>query len=376
MSLIWPNAEADVVANQPRLHALVVGVADYPHLNGGGGPPALDPLGLSQVTCPAVTAKEIARWLLSDYSNHPSALGSVELLLSPHQVIERPDHQMIPAENATFDAIESAFNRWVKRCSSDPGNTAFFYFCGHGLNKVTQFLLPQDFGDPKWADPWRNCVDFDGLRVGMRSCKARTQLFFVDACRETPFGMLDQIAVTGQSLIKAKFSDSVDSSAAYYATTEGKRAFGPENDVTYFGRAVTSCLSGAGTVNTNGRWVVNTYSIGSALGLMMAHLGRRHALALSCNPNVSGMGSIHDPASPKVIASIRCTSRAADAAAEIVLQRGGDIRTSPVGDQRPLIAEILPGEWTIDVKFPGGQFQNGSKLDTLIPPVYEGVPLP
>lgn len=35
MSLVWPASEAVIVTTQPRLHAFVIGVADYPHLKIG-----------------------------------------------------------------------------------------------------------------------------------------------------------------------------------------------------------------------------------------------------------------------------------------------------------------------------------------------------
>lgn len=378
MSLIWPDAEAAVVLNQPRLHALVIGVGDYTHLNGGAGPLAHDPLGLKQVTTPPITAAKVAKWLLESYASPGCPLGSLEVLISPNQDIGRPDGTKKPAERALFAAIELAFNRWVTRCSKDPKNKALFYFCGHGLNKGSQFMLPEDFGDPHWPDPWRNNIDFDRMRVGMRSCKAQTQLFFVDACRGTPFGMLDQIDVSGQSLIKAKFSDKVDCSAAYYATTEGQEAFGPPNDVTYFGQALIKCLDGAGSGNANGTWIVDTYSLSKALGDMMQHLGRKHGRALTCNPDPSGMGAINEPASPIVIATIRCTKdSSADNAAKIVMERGTDVRHSPVGTKKPMIEEVVPGDWTIRIDFPGGQFPGPvSKVYTLLPPIFEGVPAP
>ena len=69
MSLMWPDTEEDIVLDHPTLHALVIGVGDYPHLNNGTGALANDPLGLSQVTTPPVTALALADWLLGSYAN-------------------------------------------------------------------------------------------------------------------------------------------------------------------------------------------------------------------------------------------------------------------------------------------------------------------
>ena len=70
MTLLWPQNLGAVVTDQPRLHALVIGVANYPHLIGGKPDElAADPLGLSQITTPDPTVRRIARWLIDDFKN-------------------------------------------------------------------------------------------------------------------------------------------------------------------------------------------------------------------------------------------------------------------------------------------------------------------
>jgi len=377
MSLVWPASEAAIVTNQPRLHAFVVGVADYPHLNGGAGPLALDPLGLSQISTPRHTAPAIAGWLLGAYNNPACPLGSVELLVSPAAQLTLPKAGTRPVESATKARVKASFNRWQARCTTRSDNIAFFYFCGHGLEKSAQFLLPDDFGDPATPNRWENCIDFDGMRTGMRSCAADTQLFFVDACRETPFGVLAQLNVTGDPLITATVTDSVNCSAAYYATTQTRQAYGPDNGVTYFAQAVLSCLNGVAGLNKQGRWIVDTFSLGGAIGQVMTQLARRYRLPLTCNPNVSGMGVIHEAASPRVFAAVGCTSDAANNAAEIVLSKGPVVIRSAPGQVKPIVQEVDAGNWSIDVRFPGGQFPaQPPQQYMLMPPVFEGVPVP
>lgn len=196
MSLICPTSEDEIVMDKPRLHAFVIGVSDYPHLNNGTGRRALDPLGLSQVTTPHYTALAIVNWLLSEYKNPRCPLGSIEVVISPPATIATPNGGM-QTESATKDQIAKAFAKWEQRCSAHRDNIAFFYFCGHGISKTEQYLLAEDFGDPTVPDEWQNCINFDRMRDGMRKCLAQTQLFFVDACRETPFNVLTQINVGG-----------------------------------------------------------------------------------------------------------------------------------------------------------------------------------
>jgi hypothetical protein len=274
--------------------------------------------------------------------------------------------------------VEAAVTRWQARCHSSRDNIAWFYFCGHGLSKTAQYLLPQDFGNPALGSPWKNCIDFDGLRLGMRKCQAQTQLFFVDACRETPFGLLTQVNVQGDPIIGgATFADVVECSAAYYATTQTRPAYGPDDGVTYFGQALMWCLNGVAAIKRGNKWVVDSYSLGNALGQTMAQLGRRHRLALACNPDPSGMKRIHEAPGPRVVAAIGCTSEAADNVADIMLAKDATVLHSPPGQPKPLVEPVDAGDWQIAITFPAGAYpQSPPENHTLMPPVFEGLEIP
>ncbi|MGB7990635.1 MAG: caspase family protein [Candidatus Methylophosphatis roskildensis] len=356
----------------------MIGVGDYPHLNGGIGPPAADPLGLSQITTPRFTAPAIAKWLLGEYQNPACPLGSVEVLLSPAAQIALPGGGQANTQRATMGNVKQSFAAWQARCSKQADNIAFFYFCGHGLHKGEQFLLPEDFANPALPKRWENCIDFDGMRIGMRKCAAQTQLFLVDACRETPFGMLTQLAIQGDPLIDgADISDTVRCSAAYYATAQGQQAYGPADGITYFGQAALSCLNGVASLNKLGKWVVDSYSLGNALGQVMAQMARRHRLALTCNPDVTGMARIHVAKAPRVVVSVECTSDAANVVADIVLRSGAVQFHSGLGQPKPMVEEVDAGNWDVEVRFPGGQFPAPPPFSySLMPPVFEGVPVP
>src|SRR5262249_51232326 len=154
MTLVWQ----DPAAHGPRLHAFIAAVADYPHLLGGHGPLAANTYGLSQVGCPAPTGIRIADWLISgQYKNPGCPLGSVEMVLSPanNYVV---NGNAVAVDAATMANITAAATAWYGRCNTDPGNIAFFYFVGHGLERVQQYLLPEDFGNPAVLNPWANCI--------------------------------------------------------------------------------------------------------------------------------------------------------------------------------------------------------------------------
>ena len=370
MTLYWPETPAKIDLTQPRLHAFVIGVADYYHLIGGGPNAANVNFGLQQLTTTRFTAKRIAKWLASTHKHPDCPLGSVELLLSPAEPVDRPDGTPAPIDASTMKNIRTAFEDWKTRCDSHEGNIALFYFAGHGISTTSQYLLAADFADPALAKVWENSIDFDGMRVGMRKIKADTQLFFVDACRETPIDALIALGPKGDPLIDATIFDQVTSSGAYYAAADGKLAYGPDDDITYFATAVLEALDGAGANRKGGKTVVDTFSLGNAIGQIMESLAGIHNKPLSCTPVPAGTPAvIHHPKEVLVRTVISCQSDAAKAEAAIKVHRPTMNHQSPAGEPRPWTKHIPPGEWDIDLTFTN--FPNRSQHETLMPPVYE-----
>lgn len=377
MSLYYPDPQTPIDLANPGLHALVIGVADYPHLVGGKGPLAKNPLGLNKITTPLHTAKRFLEWLDLKYCNPARPLKSIEALVSPSPQWVNSQGYAATLESATADHIEQAFNRWLARCSAHPDNIALLYFCGHGLMKTDQYLLAEDFGDPAWASDWRNCIDFDSTRLGMASCKAQTQIFFIDACRETPYGMLNSVNVSGRNLANATYAQKVRCSATYYSTTPGNRAFGPAAGPTYFCETLIDCLDGYSGVKNMGQIVVDTHSLGNALGKVMAQNAIRYREPLSCHPSVAGLEIIHHPKQSSVLAALRCSSDIADNAANIELRQGASSFVSPMGQSKPLFQAVPPGNWDVVLTFPTGAFPaQPTFTDYFDPPVYVGVNLP
>lgn len=373
MSLYWPPQGQQIDLTQPRLHAFVIGVGAYPHLIGGSGKPATNNYGLRQLTTTLHTARKIAPWLATKYRNPNVPLGSVELLLSPAEQLTRDDGSQVAIDEANMKNITASFGEWWNRCHANAGNIALLYFAGHGLYKTSQFLLPSDFGNPDVLDDWENCIDFDRLRLGMRKNDADTQLFFVDACRETPVDILTQLTPSGKPLApSATIWDQVTASATYYASSEGLQAYGPADGVTYFADALLDALDGAGTTNGGGGWVVDTFSLATALGQIMRSLGKEHEQTLTCNPVPTGLPvTIHHPPAPVVRTSITCQTPQAKAESAIVLKRGGTVLASNPGEDRPWKARLHPGEWSIEVKFQSFPPFAPADPQQLMPPVFD-----
>jgi hypothetical protein len=260
MALVFGSAQHQ---GGPQTHVLIVGVSRYKHLAGGTHvTPGLPALG--QLTSPTVSARKLAEWCTQNKLVNPGApLGSVELVLSD------PTGQQFngsAVEDATMDNIRTAFDAWYDRCDANVGNVAIFYFCGHGLQKDNMLLLPEDFGQSR-HNPWATAIDFDRTYRGMAQCKAVTQLYILDACRQ-----LSQIATldldaSGQPLKTAVLNRQRPRTAPrLFATATGLVAFGDNGQVSRLTSALIDCLDGRGAAQTpNGRWVIDTDHLGGAV---------------------------------------------------------------------------------------------------------------
>lgn len=369
MTLLWPKDEQQIDLSAGKLHALIIGVGDYPHMSGGGGNPAVANFGLQQLTTTPITARAISRWLLKNRPQLATTLGSVEVLMSPAQTINDDRGNPTVIELAKMSEIETAFKKWWSRCNRRPDNVAMFYFAGHGLSTASHYLLPSDFGDPANPDLWRNCLDFTSMRIGMRANAADTQLFFVDACRETPIDALAQRNPSGDGLCSSGIFDDVDTSAAYFSAVDGKLAYGPDDDKTFFAQALIESLDGTGANNNGGVWTVDTFSLSNSIGKVLEMIKEATGHPLKCNPDVSGTPkAICYPPSGKVKTSIGCLTPQANTESVIKLERNGVRHESPQGDPRPWLERVDAGEWKIDF-----QFQTQASIsfkDTLMPPTY------
>jgi hypothetical protein len=371
MSLYWPDSENDIDVTKPRLHAFIIGVGDYPHLMGGAGNAAVANFNLPQLTTTVHTAMRIAEWLCTEYANPAVPLGSIELLLSPAQAVTRPDGKQVPIDAASMANVRKVFeDQWYPRCHAQQGNIAFSYFAGHGISTASQYLLLSDFGNPAKPNLWANCIDFDGMRVGMRANHADHQLFFVDACREKPIDALVQLNPNGEPLCTASIFDQVASVGVYHAAADGQQAYGPPNGITFFATALLDSLQGAGALHKKGQWFVDTFQLGAGLGHVMKDLAAQHNQPLSCNPSSSGIPVIlHVPQSPKIRASVVCPNPQASAESEIVVLQGGATVQSKKGDDRPWRGHLAPGDVDVTVSFQS--FPNQNVHDRVQPPLYE-----
>jgi Caspase domain len=254
----------------PALHAFVIGVGYYRHLPGGSGPVLDNTLDLEQVRTPPLSAQAVLHWLTTDYANTAAPLGTVELLMSTEDDFR---HGTTPVDRATLANTQQAVDAWFDRCTRSPGNLAFFYFCGHGLERDKQYLLLEDFGQAP-RDPLAASIDLDRFHDGMAACAADTQVFIADACRQVPWDLIRTYGDMGNPLIPPALGGNTDRNAPILrAAAQGRPAFGAPGEVTNFTSALLLALRGAGAteeLDGTDRWVVRYLALASAVQTLLA----------------------------------------------------------------------------------------------------------
>jgi hypothetical protein len=359
----------------PATHALVIGVGRYSYLEGGTGRVVPHTHGLKQLTSSTVSAVAFADYL-HELKNPRAPLGSIELLLSPDAIYVSPKTgKRTAVETATWDNIARAYDRWFDRCDTNSKNVAIFYFAGHGLENVTLALLPEDFGLFR-KKPFHTAIHFNQTYLAMNSCRAATQCYFLDCCRQQDAKILANPKFGGEPLGEPDLRDQRSLTAPIlYATGIGRQAFGNEHEVSRFTSALLSALRGGGATKEQARWVISTESLGTAVIKLIEQQNR--GLHASKHQSASLEGKFSSPyimhelsATPDVAAVVDCSPQNANAAAELFV---GELYRRARGDAGPLRRPIKAG--TYDV---GALFQTGAGFKDILwedewiePPIYE-----
>ncbi|MGW2683581.1 caspase family protein [Streptomyces sp. NPDC001414] len=296
----------------PRVHALVIGVGSYRHLTGGAEAADYDVLvygePTTQLTSPPLSATAFARWVAGEMRHPVAHLGSVDVLISPCGLCG--PEAVFECEVPSADAVVEAVDRWRRRCESDPGNVALFFFSGHGADNGRPLLLLEDFARHKnrLLDA---AVDLEGLVTGMRSCDAAHQYYFIDACRNRS----DRLAAlhSAHTLPLLDITDGNEQRsdlAVIAASVPGWKAGGDQHEVSAYTQALLDALAGRAASLARGEWRVTSLDL----------YGTVHELtSVAPQPQRSGL-YVHGnlplhvfDGPPEVPLGVRCTPGAATA---------------------------------------------------------------
>jgi hypothetical protein len=259
------------VSAAPQVHALVIGVGQYTHLD----QPAAAEFGLDPVlTSPPLSAAAFAGFVLDelDELGGTRALGSVDLYLSGATTFTSGRSGEVSAIDApTTENVVAAIKAWAARCRSHEENLALFYFCGHGIDKARELgLLLADFGSE--PNLFENSISVTALQGAMGAERSpRQQCFFVDACRQPSPEAMRYAGPVGRDVLGWKIDlRGAEDSSIFYATLPTDPAYGQTGDVAPFTRSLLRALRGLGVRTLrNGYWEVTTSYLQQAIRAAM-----------------------------------------------------------------------------------------------------------
>jgi hypothetical protein len=366
--------------NDPQTHVLVVGVGSYSHVVGGRAFDPATPLtaGLTQLTSAVPSAEAFARWIIDHLDNPAAPLGTVAVVLSPGTFTDSQGAAHT-VDSATFAGIKRAFNDWNARCDESADNVAILYFCGHGLESSKVMLLPEDFG----ASPNQlgdEIIDFTSTWYAMGECRAKSQLYLLDSCREKPLEIIRGLVVPRPLKSTTKMQFPPRDARVLHAAPLGQQAHAPQNAVSYFTRHLIHCFDKIGGFYRNGKvWDVTTDMLASAMVLAMQRAVDSGDAPVLCTSGGAGNFTtvIHQISHlPEVMCDIGCDPVAALPLAELSALQGGATIKRRGQSAATWKVDLPAGAYDLRAQFPSGQYAGGAESVIVAPPFSkESIPV-
>jgi hypothetical protein len=234
----------------PGTHALVIGVSEYLHFEDGKDPqPTGEEFKMEQLSAAARSASEFAAWLINEYRCERAPLRSLRVLLSPSDGEQiHPDIMALLSGDfsATINNVKNELTAFKNVCDTYIDNIIIVYVAGHGvqLTKHGAIVLLHDFGDNSHLAKLEGAIDMAGVHAGMNHPRtAKTQFWFVDACRQKPSIARRFETLEGALKLDIPNGDT-EVSPMFLAAGTGKTAFARVNGVTLFNEALMWALQG------------------------------------------------------------------------------------------------------------------------------------
>lgn len=361
--------------DNPGVHALLIGIGNYPFLEDGKFSDRFgDAQGMGQLASPPRSIAALTRWLIDHHEMQDGqSLRSLAVLCSGNSGLK--DHQGKKVATANFANVRSAVDAWFDRGDSHPDNLMFFYFCGHGVTTGAEHsLLLENFGDTPRDPFYTAAMDIGKCLTGMRRCKAKRQIYLIDACRTVQDGYLRNYQNSGAGFIDATAHSNLGEvqQAVLWSTSLGHQAFGDAKRGSLFASSMLEALKGAAcTLDDEGAWVVKPIGLKEGLDMVM----RRHTQTLGqivSLDQVSHNFPFHYFAGdPKVPATVRCkpTESIAQAKLQCRSPSSGFQESWPAGEYEQWQIDLHVGDYEFSVtRPPSPELLGQIKKVTVFPP--------
>ncbi len=155
---------------------------------------------VTALVAPAEAAKRVALVIgNNDYKNVPKLQKAVNDARTMGETLKQLGFSVMVAENQSRQAFSETLLAFDK--AVEPGDTAFFFYAGHGFEIAGQnFLLPTDV--PAATEGQDELVRdasvlADRIIERLQNRKVRTAILVFDACRNNPFERAGTRAVAG-----------------------------------------------------------------------------------------------------------------------------------------------------------------------------------
>lgn len=290
----------EVDASKGQVHALIIGVGRYPHMQA----PQAAAFGLdANLTSPPISAAAFARFVADEFSCPQTPVGSIDLYLSGADTFSSDKTgPKAGIADASTEVVLQAVLDWKERVATQPGNVALFYFCGHGVEKVRQLgLLLSDFGAK--PNPMESALNLTNTQAALGALATpKLQCFFVDACRQPSLEALRREGNVGRDPLGWETDlRAAQDSSIFYATLPVDPAYGLANEVAPFTKASLRALRGLGARKRGvNDWVVTTNRLQIGIGAAM-RWAQHHENAPPQDPASGGWHSnlpLHQVADP------------------------------------------------------------------------------
>jgi len=358
----------------PALHALVVGVGDYPHLPGGPQHvvgDAADTWGLGQLSSPPLSAFAFLDWLLDEFKlpavgpEPARPLGSVEAVVS--QVGGLAQYRGKDLERASYASFVVAFNRFFARANTHEDSIALFYFCGHGVQKGAWTGLVFDDFNSQPLSLRSHVLNYGDFELGMDQCLARRQVFVLDACRNTPKKVLEQVG-EGKGMNPVEPAEPPTERDRHYpvyrATTSNQPAYALSGRPSRFTQALLRALRGSACEPVNGGWAVQADTVVRYVSDLLALDERLNTLPhQEARPTGSSLEWVlHVPGKPVVPVVVGCTPPSDNTTASFSLLSGEAPFDARGPDPSDWILELAIADYKVLADFPNGQAQRSAAV--------------
>lgn len=343
----------------PGVHALVVGIGHYRHLSGGlGDETDLHDVGhYAQLTAPPHSARMMAHFLFDTYHEDPEhPLRSLSMLIAEKEP-QPYKHLLVPdcdIADATIANLRGAIRGWKHRGDRHEDNLLLLYICCHGISAGIQHtLLASDFAKGG-EDLFARAIDLTELHRGMGSCKAKAQVYFIDACRVMQAKLL-RAEYKGDPIISADGAVAPRSSPIFRSSLSGDATWSLKDQPSPFAQSIEKAFRGGAWRRERGRWFVCSTSLKIAMEdqikrvfwnfpKISSKIDRDNDVTIALKYPEAGE-------EPLVPVDVLCAPDAANRTVRLKLERAGDGTTITI----PIRDPSLPVAWLLDV--PRGEYK-------------------